>query len=158
MSQRARYILIIVILLVIIGAGGGLIYYFTRGAGSQIATSLVGETDDGYLLLDRFARIQEEGGAKRLTGGTNIPWVQSCVSSHNPGDPSAYDGQSGTGFTIDYTCTNADTSTAHALEVRTFDAQAYVFQIPGEQCRDDATKAAQPNGSTWPAAISPQTF
>ena len=158
MSQRARYILIIVILLVVIGAGGGLIYYFTRGGGSQLATGAFITTEGGVEIIDRDAQIDAQGGQRRLTGDRDIDWLHGCTTAHNPADPSAYDGQSGTGFTIEYTCTNGDTSVPHQLEVRTFNAEAYVFQIPGEQCRDDTTKSTQTNGTTWPDAISTQKF
>ncbi len=163
MSQRTRYILIISALAVVIGVGGGLVYYFSTQ--TQIGTAVgVRTDDDGIIMVDKEALLAAvgegtAGRSRNLQGDNDIDWLATpCTRSHDPSQPSAYDAPAGTGFDIDYTCTITDTSTAHTLEVRRFDFQAYVFKIPTEACRDQSTKAALAQGATWPPAINPANF
>jgi len=149
MSQRTRYILIIIILLVVIGAGAGAIYYFnSRGQGAATGAGLR-QTDSGTTIIDRMAL---SGGASAF--GSDITWLSGCTTSFDPSAQSSWSGQVGQNFQIAFECQNTAPEVAHTLEAWTYDAPAYVFEVTGEPCRDDATKSAQAAGTSWPPAIT----
>jgi hypothetical protein len=157
MSLRARYILAIVILAVVIIAAGLLIFFFGART-STFAPGLRESGTAGVPIIDRNAILAQDGALQGLTGDLDIDWLGNCTSSHDPSLPSSYDAPVGTGFSIQFTCENLDPSTAHSLEVRSFDARAYVFEVPTEGCRDQNTKQQLGQGATWPPAINSQVF
>jgi hypothetical protein len=157
MSLRARYILAIVILAVVIIAAGILIFFFGIQT-STFAPGLKESSTPGVPIIDRVEQLRTGGVPTALTGDADIDWIGGCTTSHDPSLPSSYDGAAGTGLSIQFTCNNVMPEVAHTLEVRSFDLRAYVFEVPGEACRDQGTKQQASQGSVWPPAINATAF